>query len=163
MPASPLVVAALLALQSFVVLFIALHDWVPLGTLNDVAAVQAADPTIKLVNVTVLSTLPFAIGFVASAWFAGTEFPSWLMWWLWVSYGAAVYGMLRAWWVPYLLVTDPARATRYQAMFSRTHAFLPARNGIRPDTLHVTLHAVIVAIVILLAVMSFSPRLAVGL
>ncbi|MGH6876401.1 MAG: hypothetical protein ACREHV_03370 [Rhizomicrobium sp.] len=150
--------AALLALQSFVVLFIALHDWVPLGTLNDVAAVQAADPTNKLVIVTALSTLPFAVGFSASAWFARTGFPSWLMWWLWISYGAALYGMLRAWWMPYLLVKNPARAARYQAMFGRTHAFLPTRNGIRPNTLHVTLHVVIVAVVILLAVLSCFPR-----
>jgi hypothetical protein len=41
-------------------------------------------------------------------------------------------------------------------MFSRTHAFLPVRNGIRPDTLHVTLHVVILAIVLLLAAISFG-------
>ena len=35
-------VSALIALQLFVVVFIALHDWVPLGKLNNLAAVQAA-------------------------------------------------------------------------------------------------------------------------
>jgi len=64
--------------------------------------------------------------------------------------------MLRAWWVPYLAMADDVRAKRYEAMFSHTHAFLPVRNGIRPNTLHVTLHVVIVAIVILLGILTFS-------
>lgn len=144
----------LLALQLFVVLFICLHDWVPLGALNDVRAVQAADSRSRLVAVTAFSTLPFAIGFAASVYYAGQALPHWLLWWLWLSYGGAAWGMLRAWWIPYLLVRSPARAARYQAMFSKTHTLLPERNGIRPDTLHLTLHAAIVAIVILLAVIS---------
>lgn len=106
--------------------------------------------------VTVLSTLPFAIGFAGSAYYATTRFPTWLMWWLWISYGAAIYGMLRAWWLPYLLVKDPVRAERYQIRFAHTHAFLPVRNGIRPDTLHVCLHAVVVLLVVLLGVLTFA-------
>lgn len=39
-------------------------------------------------------------------------------------------------------------------MFARTSAFLPERNGIRPNTLHVSLHAVILAILVLLAKIS---------
>ena len=58
-------IAAFLAGQLFVVLFIALHAWIPL----------------------ILSTLPFAVAFVASAYFAGARFPGWLMWTLWISYG----------------------------------------------------------------------------
>ena len=61
--------------------------------------------------------------------------------------------MLRTWWIPYLLIDEPARADRYQAMFGRTHTFLPVRNGIRPDTLHIAL----VTVIILLAVISFGP------
>ena len=150
--------SALIALQFFVVVFIALHDWVPLGRLNNLAAVQASDSAGKLFIVTVLSTLPFAVGLVASVRCAGTGFPGWLMWWLWISYGAAVYGLLRAWWVPYLLIASPARAERYQARFAGAHAFLPLRNGIRPDTLHCALHIVIVAIVILLGALSVSAH-----
>ena len=149
--------AALIGLQIFVVLFIALHDWVPLGSLNDVKAVQAADSTIRLLTVTVLSTLPFAIGLAGSIYDAhNARLHGWLFWWLWISYVAALYGLLRAWWIPYLFVPNPKRAARYQSMFGRTHAFLPAHNGIRPNTLHVILHLVIVAIVVLLATMTFS-------
>jgi hypothetical protein len=147
-----------LACQLFVVLFIALHDWIPLGELNNLPAVRAADPTGKLVFVTVLSTLPFAIGFAASAYHASTGFPMWLMWWLWISYMAVIYGVLRAWWVPYLLVKDPARAARYQTRFVHTHAFLPTRNGIRPDTLHVAFHVVVILLLILLGVITFSGQ-----
>jgi len=152
----PMLVDLLIALQVFVVAFIALHDWVPLGALNDVAAVQAADSRTKLVAVTELSTLPFAFGLGATVVHAGERFPGWLNWYLWLSYGAALYGLVRAWWGPYLLYKAPVRAARYQAMFSRTHAFLPMRNGIRPNTLHVILHLTIIAIVADLIVLRLS-------
>jgi hypothetical protein len=150
----PLMVA-FLGCQLFVVLFIALHDWVPLGKLSNPEAIRAADSRRRLLFVTVISTLPYAIGFVASAHYAASGFPMWLMYLLWVSYIAGLYGMLRAWWVPYLLLEDPVRAARYQNRFASTHAFLPARNGIRPDTLHVCFHIVFLAALILLCVLTF--------
>jgi hypothetical protein len=156
--AGKLLLSALIALQVFVVVFIALHDWVPLGRLNDVRAVQAADSRVRLVTVTILSTLPFAVGLIASVWYARPGFPEWLMWYLWISYGATIYGMFRAWWGPYLFYDDPARARRYESMFGRTLAFLPTRNGIRPNALHVMLHLVIVGIVVLLGILIFQPH-----
>jgi hypothetical protein len=147
-------VQILLALQLFVVLFIALHDWIPLGNLNDPKAVREVDTTCKLLIVTTYSTLPFAIGFVASVVYARSGFPHWLLMLLWISYGTAIYGMLRTWWIPYLFVADPVRARRYQSMFGSTHAFLPIRNGIRPNTLHIMLHLVLIAIVVLLVFVS---------
>ena len=137
---------AFLGCQFFVVLFMALHDWIPLGRLNDLEGIRAADTRGKLIMVTTLSTLPFAIALVASVYYARLGLPMWLMWLLWISYGTGLYGMLRSWWVPYLFVKDSARAARYQVRFARTHAFLPARNGIRPDTLHVIFHAVFVTV-----------------
>ena len=77
---------------------------------------------------------------------------------LWISDVAGLYGMLRARWVPYLLVPDPARAARCQVRFSNTHAFLPTRNGIRPDALHVCLHTVFLATVVCLGVLTFSQH-----
>ncbi len=150
-----LVLAAFLGCQLFVVLFIALHDWIPLGKLTHLPGIRAADTRGRLLLVTGISALPFAVGFAASAHYAAAGLPMWLMWWLWISYATGVYGMLRAWWVPYLLIEDRARATRYQERFAHTHAFLPIRNGIRPDTLHVCFHAVLVTSLILLAVLTF--------
>ena len=148
-----------LACQFLVVLFIAVHDWVPLGKLNNLSGIQAVDSKGKLFVVTALSTLPFAIGLAASVYYSARGLPGWVMWWLWISYGLGVYGMLRAWWVPYLLVRDPVRAARYQVRFSQTHAFLPARNGIRPDTLHVCFHLVLVTLVVCLSVRTLNGDL----
>jgi len=36
-------------------------------------------------------------------------------------------------------------------MFGATHAFLPARRGVRPNTLHVSLHVALVGVLGLLA------------
>jgi hypothetical protein len=151
-------IVAFLTCQAIVVLFIALHDWVPLGKLSNPAGIRATDTRRRLLLVTVLSALPYAIGFAASAGYATTGFPMWLMYWLWISYLAGLYGMLRAWWVPYLLIKDPVRVARYQERFAITHAFLPTRNGIRPDTLHVGFHIVFLVALILLCVLTFSTH-----
>jgi hypothetical protein len=147
---------AVIALEVYVTLFVALHDWLPLGRLNDVKAVHAAEPVRRLIAVTILSTLPFAIG-AAETVLHRSGFPGWLMIFLWISYGVAAYGLLRTWWAPYLLFEEPERAARYQKMHGRTHAFLPMHNGMRPNTLHVTVHLAIVAILSDLAILTFLP------
>jgi hypothetical protein len=149
---------ALLALQCFHVLFLAFHDWIPLGTLNDVKAVRQANPGRKLLVGTLISLTPFAIGLAASAMYFGGVYPAWLFWWLWISYGLLFFGELTAWWIPYLFHSEPERAARYQVMFGTTHAFLPARNGIRPNTLHVTLHFVTVTTLVTLGALTAQQR-----
>jgi len=59
-----------------------------------------------------------------------------------------------AWWIPYLFRYEPERAVRYQVMFGATHAFLPERNGIRPNTLHVILHLFTLATLLVLGVLT---------
>jgi hypothetical protein len=141
---------AFIACQLFVVVFIAFHDWIPLGKLNNLAGIRSVDSLGKRVLVTLLSTLPFAIGLAGSIYYASTPFPGWLRWFLWISYGIGFYGLLRAWYIPYLLIPDPERAARYRERFDQTHAFLPMRNGIRPDTLHVSFHVVLLVLIALL-------------
>jgi hypothetical protein len=145
---------ALLALQCFEVLFLFLHDWIPLGTLNDLKGVSTADSLGKRVASTLISTVPFGIGFIASVIYSGGRFPSWLFWWLWISYVLLFCGILQAWWIPYFLHPDPEKAARYEIMFGQTHAFLRERNGIRVNTLHVIFHAATVALLIALAMVS---------
>jgi hypothetical protein len=149
------ILVAFLLCQSLVVLFIAVHDWVPLGRLNNLRGVHAADGTTRLFVVTVLSTLPFAVGLAGTLYYSSTRNPGWLSWWLWISYGLGIYGMFRAWYWPYLFGGDPARVERYRQRFANTHAFLPVRNGFRPDTLHVCFHAVYACAFVLLAVLTF--------
>ena len=64
---------------------------------------------------------------------------------LWITYGIFILGMLRAWWIPYLVLPDTERAARYQIIFAGTHSFLPRRNGMAPDTLHSVFHLVTLA------------------
>jgi hypothetical protein len=145
---------ALLALQCFVVLFVALHNWIPLGTLNNVKGVRVEFPTGKLLVTTSINFTPFAIGLAATAFYFGRVYPGWLFWWLWITYGLACYGSFKAWWMPYLLHPDPQLAARYRTMYAGTHAFLPERNGIRPNTLHVLFDVVTIAVLFDLAVLT---------
>lgn len=144
----------LFALQCFHVLFLALHDWIPLGTLNDVKAVRAENSIQKLLAATLISTAPYLVGLVASALHFGSVYPKWLMGWLWISYAFLFSGELEAWWFPYLFGAKPERVARYEVMFGGTLAFLPVRNGIRINTLHVILHVATVAVLIVLGVLA---------
>jgi hypothetical protein len=149
-----IITAALIGLQCFVVLFIALHNWIPLGNLNDVKGAHAAFPGSKLLITTLINFIPFSFGFVASAIYFGRTYPNWLMWWLWITYLLAVYGSLKAWWIPYLFRADPELAARYRVMYGATHAFVPERNGIRPNTLHVIFDVATIAVLTVLTVLS---------
>jgi hypothetical protein len=149
---------ALVIGQAMVVVFLAFHDWVPLGKLNNVAGLRAVDTTNRLVFTTAVSTMPFAVVLVASILFASVEFPNWLLWWLWGTYLVCAYGILRAWWISYFGTSDPDRAKRYGVRFAGTHGFLPERNGIRPETLHVAFHALVIAILVVLAYLTFMRQ-----
>jgi hypothetical protein len=123
-----------LALQTFVVAFLLFHDWIPLGRLNNLAAIRGQDTLLRRVFVTLLPAVPAAIGLFFSARHFGQSYPDWLEMLLWITYGVFIVGMLRAWWIPYLVLPDAERAARYQIIFAGTHSFLPRRNGMAPDT-----------------------------
>jgi hypothetical protein len=149
-PAGHALEMILLALQVFQVAFLWTHDWIPLGRLNDVAAVRSQDTLPRLVVVTLVQSLPFSIGLFYSAMFFGRPYPHWLGLWLWISYGILLVGQMRAWWLPYLFRPEPERAARYQVMFGRTHSFLPQRNGLVPNTAHILLHLATAATLLVL-------------
>ena len=132
--------AALVVLQAFEVLFLWIHDRIPLGRLNDVAAVRSQDSRSRLVVVTLIQSVPFTIGLLCSLLYFRQPYPHWLRMWLWISYGLLFIGQLRAWWIPYLFRPEPERAARYRIMFGNTHSFLPRRNGLVPNTAHPLLH-----------------------
>jgi hypothetical protein len=145
-----------LALQAIVVVFLLFHDWIPLGRLNNLAAIRRQDTLLRRVFVTLLPGVPAGIGLFFSARYLGQPYPHWLGMLLWITYGLFLLGLLQAWWIPYLVVPDPQRAARYQEIFANTHSFLPRRNGIVPDTLHTIFHLVVVATVLVLLRMSFA-------
>jgi len=142
----------LLLLQGFQVLFLWIHDWIPLGKLNDIAAVRGQDTRTRLLVVTLIQSVPFSIGLFYSLLYFKKPYPHWLNNWLWISYGLLFIGQLRAWWIPYLFVVEPERAARYRIMFGNTHSFLPQRNGLVPNTAHILLHLSTAALLVLLFV-----------
>jgi hypothetical protein len=146
--------SVLIGLQCFVVLFVALHNWISLGKLNDVKGAHAAFPGSKLLTTTLINLTPVAIGLAGSVLHFGRRYPDWLLWWLWINYVLACFGSLKAWWIPYLIRPDPELAARYKVMYGTTHAFLPERNGISPNTLHVIFDIVTIAILITLGALT---------
>jgi hypothetical protein len=144
---------ALIFLQACQVIFLWIHDWVPLGRLNDVRAVQSQDTRQRLVRVTLVQSVPYTIGLIFSVLSYRRPFPEWLEIWLAVSYGLLFAGQLRAWWIPYLIRPEPQRAARYRIMFGKTHSFLPVRNGLVPNTAHILLHVATLATLTLLFMM----------
>ena len=141
--------ALLIGAQAIQVVFLLLHDWVPLGRLTNLAAVRAIDSTAKLLWTTLLSALPYAVGFGLSV----VTFPIWPMWlWTYLEwlYAITLVFIVRAWWIPYLSPSDSARAERYRTRFAGTVTFLPKRHGFAPDALHTAYHAVVVGTLALL-------------
>jgi len=143
----------LLALQGFHVVFLWLHDWIPLGRLNDLAAIRNQDSLRHRIIVTLMQSVPWTLGLIFSAPYLGQAYPGWIRFWLWISYAILFVGELRAWWIPYFFRPDAAHAARYQIIFSRTHSFLPPRNGIVPNTLHVMLHVSTFTTLLVLAIL----------
>jgi hypothetical protein len=157
-PASNLALdAAFLAVQAVNLIFLLVHDWIPLGRLNNLSAIRSQDSLSYRLFVTLLPAVPVAVPLYFTAMYFGDHYPHWLLMDLWITYGILFVGLLRAWWVPYLLIPDQQRAARYQTIFAGTHTFLPIRNGIAPDTLHTLFHLNMLATIVLLLLRSNPP------
>ncbi len=141
------VINAFLGCQLFFVVFIALHDWIPRG-----GALST-----RTLFMTASCALPYGIGLAASAHYSSIRFPMWLMWWLWIGYGSAAYGMVRAWWVPYL-ASEPVVEVRGQAMFMRPGAFFSMSRGLGRNAVHIILQTLALLTLALLGVLTFSGR-----
>ena len=146
---------ALVVLQAFQVGLLWIHDWVPLGRLNDVRAVQSQDTRLRLVIVTLVQSVPFSVLLYFSVRDFGHHYPHDLLMWLWIAYGLSIFGYLRAWWVPYLWHIDAEKAARYEVMFGKTHAFLPKHNGITLNTLHMMFNVTTVGVLLVLLAPAF--------
>jgi hypothetical protein len=152
LPISSAFETTFITLQALVVAFLLFHDWIPLGRLNNLAAIRGQDTLLRRVFVTLLAAVPAGICLFFSVRHFGRSYPDWLETWFWITYGVFIAGMLRAWWIPYLVLPDAERAARYQIIFAGTHSFLPRRNGMAPDTLHTLFHLVTLATLVALFV-----------
>ena len=92
------VTSLLVALQMFQVIFLFTHDFIPLGSLNDVSAQRRTDSRSKRVRVTLFSGLPYVLLLLTSLDNASVRpLPAALLFWLWVGYGLLLLGELRVW------------------------------------------------------------------
>jgi len=140
-----------IVLEGYVVLFLLLHDWVPLGRLNNIHSKgEAHSLWLRVVGTIIPVALPI-VGLAGSLAYCGSIYPRWLVVDLWVGYIFLLIGILEAWWIPYFFREQPKRAEMYRVLFEGTHRFLPERNGITPDTLHVSFHLATVLVLVLLA------------
>ena len=139
-----------LVLQAYILAFLLFHDWIPLGRLNNLPAMRREDSLGHRVFVTLLGAVPAGVGLYLCVRHLGEPYPHGLKLYLWITYGLFLLGLLRAWWIPYLIKPDPERAARYKIIFPDTHRFLPERNGIAPDTLHTPFHLAVVLVLVLL-------------
>ena len=129
-------VAALLAMLAFVLL----HDWIPLGHFNDISGIRAEKSDAELILTTVVNGLSFSIVLIIALIFLGKPYPLWARFWLVIHLFWIIYGAASAWWIPYFFGTTPDMVQSYATMFGNTHAFLPVRNGIVPNTIHTVFH-----------------------
>src|ERR1700742_869580 len=93
-----MIATLLIVVQALQVAFLWTHDWIPLGRLNDVAAVRAADSTARLVRITLIQSLPFTVLLALTlARLYGARIPG-LATALWIGYAILFAGELRGWW-----------------------------------------------------------------
>jgi hypothetical protein len=141
------------ALQIFQVAFLFLHDWIPLGRMNDISAIRRILTPVQRVVGLIMPGIPMFIALVLSLKYLGTTYPGWVMWWLRATYSFLFLGELEAWWIPYFFGASAKRIALYEPLYSRTHAFLPPRHHIVINTLHVVLHTSTLMTVIILFAM----------
>lgn len=123
-----------------ILLFMLLHDWVPLGTLNNVQAVKMEHSISELMKITAIQTLSILVVIAIALTYVGKKYPLWAKLWLVIHLGSILTGAILAWWIPYFFGTSPERVDSYSLMFGDTHSFLPIMNGIVPNTIHVFFH-----------------------
>ncbi len=129
----------LVGLQGLQVAILLLHDWIPVPPLNDLPATRRAHTLRQIALGTLASSLLPALGLTFSVLYWNARFPGWLWGFLLFAYGFLFVGELEAWWVPFGFKAQPERAALYAGLYGNTHALLPARNGIRINTLHCVL------------------------
>jgi hypothetical protein len=84
---SPIVQFILVFLQALQLLFLLVHDWLPLGRLNDVAAFRRTSTHREMLLALLVPSTPVGTAFALSLVYLHTSFPLWLRTWLSITYG----------------------------------------------------------------------------
>nr|WP_246187584.1 hypothetical protein [Ornithinibacillus caprae] len=135
---------------SFILLFMIVQDWVPLGSLNDVQAIAEDRSFNELFLVTLIGVVQILLLMTFVVIFIGKRYPIWIKLWLVIHQICIFAGVLIDWWIPYFFgYGAEQRVERYNQMFGDTHSFLPELNGIVPNTLHTMFHTTLLICIIL--------------
>jgi hypothetical protein len=146
-----------LALLAYTFLFLTLHDWVPLGRLNDLPALRSQ----RSLRARVLASglMGAFSGWALYLNWSQSPHPSGdTRWYTFILFALFVPGMLRAWWIPYLFGVGLSEEfiANYKVMFGNTITLLPRRHGITVDLLHMTFHLVVLVTLAIAAVRCFG-------
>lgn len=142
----------LLGLQGFHVAFLLLHDWIPLGPFNNLKAQSQHLKLWQRILGPIISAVLPGIGLYFSILHRNSlPYPWWLSLYLLGTYAFLFIGEIEAWWATYFWGYKRERGAVYQAMLSGTVTFLPLRNGVAPNAIHVLLHlSTLVTLVLLI-------------
>ena len=129
-------------IQSVLLLFMALHDWIDLPPFTNLPALKKAHSLkFRLIGSAVnagLVLIPLIVTFI----YLTSSLPLWARILFVVIYGFITFGTITAWWIPYFgggywIHGNKAGFEEYRD----THSFLPPRGDhVVPNTLHVILH-----------------------
>ncbi len=145
-----------LALLVWHFLFLTLHDWLPLGRWNDLAALRSQ----RSLRARAIASLSMGLLAGIALYLNWTQSPN-------PSHGTRLYtlllyafmlaGLLRAWWLPYWfgIGLSSKRVDEYKGMFGNTVTWFPVRNGITVNALHTVWHVTDMVTVVLAAIRYF--------
>ena len=135
----PALLIIFITVQITLLLFMALHDIIPVPPLNDIDTL-ARDHSLLSRCLNGLINSIFVIIPLALTIYYMPNLPFWAVCTCVVFYGILTVGTVFAWWVPYLFGSSATHKQEFM-MFKNTHHFLPARgDNVIPNTLHVLLH-----------------------
>lgn len=142
---------------SFILLFMIIHDWVPLGPFNDIQAIRGENSVNELIIVTLINAIQILLLLGLLLIFIGKRYPIWIKLWLMIHQVCIFVGVFISWWIPYFYgYGAEQKAERYHQMFGDIHSFLPVMNGIVPNTIHVLFHITLLFCIILTIYISFT-------
>jgi hypothetical protein len=130
----------LFILQLIIFLFLILHDLVPLGRFNDVRAVKEYKGIHKTIRDALINGIPYGFLVLVFIYVGHGTYPLWAKIYTLLVYSLYTLGILLSWYIPYFFGASEKRKIAYQKQFHNTITFLPWRNGITVNALHVIYH-----------------------
>jgi hypothetical protein len=135
------------------VLFLSLHDWIPLGRLTDLPALRSQRSRKERILASLLMGAISGLALYLN--WAHSPSPSrGILLFTLILYLFFLAGAIQAWWLPYLFGIGASEKliSEYQVMFGNTCTWLPIRNGITVNAIHIVWHVTALLTVVLAAI-----------